>query len=341
MLEALTALDAKLGNKLTVIMGAYEHLLKCRDKIGEGTKIYMMHDYTKFAAERAAALGAITVRDDLCIVDKPYLVFAPYQRKVLNIGVDKPIDITAAANALQSNMPKFYNGVVGSLDLQAILRDFAQVDNIAYRGQTAVELNGAIMPTIAPAIFARYSDRNFPSRGVTTLLSPYIKFGVISLRQAYYLSNNVDFRREIIFRQYFYQMYEAYSDRVEAEFGANIQNKYKNIPDDAFIAWCQGRTGVAMVDAGMRELNATGYMHNRCRMICASYLVHTMGYHWKLGEKYYANQLRDYDHVINKMNWGWVAGLRIFNRRPPLAFNPALQAKRYDKDAEYQNKWLK
>lgn len=341
MLEALGALNAALGDKLTIVMGTNDVVLECRDNIarqvGAPVKIYISHDYTEFSKQRAEHMSAIVTRDMLCTVDHPYMVFAPYQRRVKMIGVARPVD---KHGEILSKITKCT--VCKSLDVATLIDGMKNISSVAYRANKPVELHGNKIPAVT---FTKYSNRNYPAMGVTTLLSPYIRFGVLSLRQAYYLSTNDDFRREIIYRQYFYQLYEAHRERVETEFyttkytdGRHLQN-YKMHEDDGFMKWCRGDTGVSIVDAGMRELLHTGYMHNRCRMICASYLIHTLGYHWSLGEKYFATQLRDYDHVINKMNWVWVAGLPIFNRRPPLAFNPALQTKKYDHDAEYCKFW--
>ena len=266
MLEALGALNAALHGKLTIMMGDYAMLLECKNAIESAVKstvkIYIAHDYTEFSKKRAEALSAIVTRDDLCLVDKPYMVFAAYYRRVKLIGVTKPHE----DNVLDIMKKITKCGYCKSLNTQSLIDGMDKISSVAYRGTQPVELHGGKLPAVT---FTNYSNRNYPAMGVTTLLSPYIRFGVISLRQAYYLSTNEDFRREIIYRQYFYQLYEAHRERVETEFHTTKYNDgrhaniYKTDTDDEFRKWCRGETGVAIVDAGMRELLHTGYIHNR------------------------------------------------------------------------------
>ena len=107
-----------------------------------------------------------------------------------------------------------------------------------------------------------------------------------------------------------------------------------------FQKWCDGQTGYPMVDAGMRELNATGFMHNRVRMVTASFLAKHLLMHWSLGERYFAEKLLDYDFAVNNGNWQWSAGTGCDAAPYFRIFNPSLQSKRFDPDNEYVKKWV-
>lgn len=164
-------------------------------------------------------------------------------------------------------------------------------------------------------------------------ISEYLKYGILSIREVYHkYINNEYIVRQLLWRDFYYglKMTKAYSNKLTI-----IENPH------LFSLWKEGKTGVPLVDAGMRELNATGKMANRVRLITASYLIKNLQLDWQLGEHYFATKLIDYDPLINNGNWAWVAGISDrSSQRPMIKFNPATQLKKYDPECTYVKKWL-
>jgi len=184
--------------------------------------------------------------------------------------------------------------------------------------------------------------RNFPAQYATSNLSVYLKFGLISVRNIVtsipYEAGS--FLNEIIWREFFKQILYHFPKVVHNNFKEKYNGiNYSNNLDD-FKAWCVGKTGYPLVDAGMRELIATGRMHNRVRMITASFLCKHLLIDWRWGEEYFAIKLLDYDLALNNGNWQWVAGTGCDSAPYFRIFNPIEQQKKFDKDFEYIKKWI-
>ena len=186
--------------------------------------------------------------------------------------------------------------------------------------------------------------RNLPADHGTSRLSAHHKFGTISIRESYHLAKEhsgkgCHFISELYWRDFYY--YIAYHFPLVFKQSFLPWAKYMEwINDkDQFTAWCQGKTGVPMVDAGMRELNHTGWMHNRSRMIVASYLTKNLLIDWQWGEQYFAQHLIDYDPAQNNGGWQWSASTGA-DPRPLRIFNPYTQATNYDPEAEYIKTWV-
>jgi deoxyribodipyrimidine photo-lyase len=186
--------------------------------------------------------------------------------------------------------------------------------------------------------------RNIPSDEGTSRLSAHHKFGTISIRESYHMAKTHSgagshFISELYWRDFY--MYIAYHFPVV--FKKSFLPWAKNIAwlndKKQFAAWCEGKTGVPMVDAGMRQLNKTGWMHNRPRMIVASYLTKNLLIDWRWGEKYFATKLVDYDPAQNNGGWQWSASTGA-DPRPLRIFNPYTQAVNYDSEAKYIKKWV-
>lgn len=299
--------------------------------------VYITADYSPFSKRRLEALRTtgITVvaeYDLLALVARGYKVFGAYERAVTTAGA---IPVIPECTKL-SHLP---DGIV-----ERVIPMNQIPDNTAeYPGKlTGGRLEAVkILNGLTHKKMSKYGAlRNSPESGITTGLSAYLHFGCVSLREVYHKVKVPAFRREVIYRQFFYQLYLNYQKEFDEQWTAT-DGWSVDEHSPAFTKWCQGKTGVPAVDAGMRELNTTGYMHNRFRMITASYLIHDLKIHWSLGEKYFAKHLRDYDYAINRTNWGWVAGLKIYNRiHNTLRFNPETQLARFDKECKYVKKWI-
>ncbi|MCD8442444.1 DNA photolyase family protein [Tenacibaculum dicentrarchi] len=184
--------------------------------------------------------------------------------------------------------------------------------------------------------------RDFPFIDKTSYLSPYFRFGLVSVRKMvkFALKTNATFLNELIWREFFMQVLFHFPKVVTN----NFKQKYDAVPwrnnEAEFEKWCKGETGYPMVDAGMRQLNKTGYMHNRVRMITAGFLCKHLLIDWRWGEAYFAEKLLDYDLSANNGNWQWSAGTGCDAAPYFRVFNPEAQLKKFDKDLQYIRKWI-
>jgi deoxyribodipyrimidine photo-lyase len=200
----------------------------------------------------------------------------------------------------------------------------------------------------------RYSETRDRLIVPTSRMSAYIKFGCVSIGEVFESFKNIsELVRQLIWREFYAHTLFVFPEVLtQYSWRENQGNATKT--DALFKAWKDGETGVPIVDACMRELNKTGYMHNRGRLIVASYLAKTLGVDWRMGERYFAQQLVDYDVASNNGNWRWIASaaeLKVqdgsrevtvhLDTQPPFrTFSPWLQAKKCDPDAEYIKKWV-
>jgi deoxyribodipyrimidine photo-lyase len=185
--------------------------------------------------------------------------------------------------------------------------------------------------------------RNFPGIEGTSRLSSHLRYGTISVRSCIreaMKSSDTTFLKELIWREFFTQVLWHFPLSVTQ----NFKEKYNCIAwrnnVHEFKKWCRGETGYPIVDAGMRELNNTGYMHNRVRMITASFLCKHLLIDWRWGEAYFAEKLLDYDMALNVGNWQWVSGTGCDSAPYFRVFNPSEQLKKFDKDFTYVKKWV-
>ncbi|MDQ3683775.1 MAG: DNA photolyase family protein, partial [Bacteroidota bacterium] len=184
--------------------------------------------------------------------------------------------------------------------------------------------------------------RNLPGVEGTSRMGVHLRFGTVSVRQLVSLAININetYLKELVWREFFMQMLWHYP-RIATQA---CKTEYENIEwrnnENEFESWCRGKTGYPIVDAGMRELNETGFMHNRVRMVVASFLVKDLLIDWKWGEAYFARKLLDYDLASNNGNWQWVAGCGCDAAPYFRIFNPSLQTVKFDKEEKYIKQWV-
>ena len=228
------------------------------------------------------------------------------------------------------------------------LNTFIKPDNLDFLELTDIGFNKTDIvfstPILDKNIIANYENsRNIPAIEGTTRLSIHLRFGTISIRKvvAYALATNEQWLNELIWREFFMSILVHFP---HVETGA-FRKKYEAIAwrndEKDFEAWCEGRTGYPMIDAGMRQLNETGWMHNRVRMIVASFLSKHLLIDWRWGEAYFANKLIDYELSSNNGNWQWAAGCGCDAAPYFRVFNPTEQTKRFDPELKYIRKWIK
>ncbi|MGC4021683.1 MAG: deoxyribodipyrimidine photo-lyase [Cyclobacteriaceae bacterium] len=257
--------------------------------------------------------------------DEPYTVFTPYSRK------------------WKSLLKKFY---YKSYPTEKYLQNLKRVEKFSLPSLREIGFNegNSSFPDrmIKKSIIEKYDEqRNFPSIEGTTRLSVHLRFGTVSIRKLVQiaLQKNEIWLNELIWRD-FYHMILWHFPHVEKAFKSNYDKiEWKN-NEKEFRAWCDGRTGYPIVDAGMRELNATGFMHNRVRMITASFLVKHLLIDWRWGEAYFAKKLLDFDLAANNGGWQWAAGCGCDAAPYFRVFNPALQTEKFDPELKYIKKWV-
>lgn len=307
-------------------------------------------DITPFAIKRTNKVKSLCKQLDIdCLTDddyylyakeeiltgggEPYTKFTPYYNKVVGLNVNKPKKI---------NSYKFSSEPHGNYSLNnAYTKLITPNRNILVNGGRTEGLK--ILNNLKK--FTKYgSIRNKLSES-TTHLSAYLKYGCLSVRETYYKMVGVngkggDLVRQLIWREFYAQILYNFPEVLKS----TLKPKYNNIKwvnNRKYLnAWKQGKTGFPIVDAGMRELNTTGYMHNRSRLITSSFLVKTLLINWKEGEKYFAQKLNDYDVASNNGNWQWVMGGGADSQPYFRIFNPSSQSSKHDPDAEYIKKWV-
>lgn len=197
---------------------------------------------------------------------------------------------------------------------------------------------------VTPSLIHNYEKtRNFPAQNGTSHLGPHLRFGTVSIRKMMkkaITEKNEVFWSELIWREFFMQILWHFPETQDEAF----RKKYDRIEwrnnEAEFEKWKTGTTGYALVDAGMRELNTTGYMHNRVRMLVASFLCKHLLIDWRWGETYFAEKLLDYEQSSNVGNWQWAAGSGVDAAPYFRIFNPMTQVDKFDKEKKYIKKWI-
>lgn len=197
---------------------------------------------------------------------------------------------------------------------------------------------------VSQGLIQNYADtRDYPALNGTSHLGPHLRFGTVSVRKMVRKAisgKNQTFWNELIWREFFMQILWHFPKTVHQSFKPKYDRiKWRNNEED-FERWKTGQTGYPLVDAGMRELNTTGYMHNRVRMLVASFLCKHLLIDWRWGEAYFAEKLLDYEMASNVGNWQWAAGSGVDAAPYFRIFNPMTQVQKFDKDRKYIDKWV-
>lgn len=276
---------------------------------------------------------------------KAYKVFTPYY----NIAKK-----TKVPNALSLSVDKILDTKHKSVNLVALLSK--------YNKHTAPERQRGGRSNVIPLIkklktLTKYSTSRDDLTTETSRLSPYIKFGVIGIREVYRLSPSKSFTKELFWRDFYMQIsYYFPNVLIDKEKLPALNSSFKPATYDIsknfkstkvkwfgniklYNAWCTGTTGIPVVDAAMRQLLQTGYMHNRCRMIVASVLTKLFHIDWRYGERFFAVHLTDYDPCSNNGGWQWASGTGADAQPYFRIFNPYAQAEKHDPTCGYIKKW--
>ena len=327
----------KHGTSLLILKGKLEDVWSKLIQKYTIESVFINKDYEPYAIKRDQKLGEVlksngielhSFKDQVVFEEsevvkangEPYTVFTPFKRKWLSLY--NPLTLKPKItfeNFHQVNYPFPKKEELGFKSSSIYVKDF--------------ELSG--VNTYA-------ETRNFPILDSTSYLGPHLRFGTIGVRQiiAELNPSNEVFLSELIWREFFMQILFHFPKVVTGNFrpkydGINWRNK-----EEDFDKWCRGQTGYPMVDAGMRQLNETGYMHNRVRMVTAGFLCKHLLIDWRLGEAYFAKKLLDFELSSNNGNWQWAAGTGCDAAPYFRIFNPIEQLKKFDKTQGYIKKWI-
>lgn len=339
--EIKSELELK-GSTLLVRYGIPEEVYRELLKEFDIQAVYTNRDYEPYAKERDQAVdlllrekGATLLSFKDQVIFEPgeilngsgefYKVFTPFSRNWL-----EKYKNTKVQPLQNSNWENLYHTTPLSMP---------SLEEMGFE-----KTNLVIPPKITDEALIRHYDqtRNFPAQQGTTRLGIHLRFGTISVRKLAQAASRLNdtFLNELIWRE-FYMMILAFNPQVVEKA---FKPAYDQIPwrNDSreYQAWCDGKTGFPIVDAGMRELNQTGYMHNRVRMIVASFLTKHLLIDWRWGEAYFAKKLLDYDLASNNGGWQWAAGTGTDAQPYFRVFNPDSQTEKFDKELKYIKKWI-
>ena len=343
-LQAMQSQLIESGSSLAVLHGKPLEIWKQLVKKYKIQAVFTNHDYDPYAIKRdedvaaflqTAGIAFHTYKDQV-IFEKnevvkddgtPYTVFTPYSRKW-------------RANLNEGSFASFSTKRYFGSFLQQKPMPIPSLDAIGFRDDRSEFPAGKWNKQIVVDYSAK---RDFPAQQGTTHLGVHLRFGTISIRELAREAGslNATFLNELIWRD-FYHMILWHFPRVGK--GRAFKPEYEQIKwrnnENEFRRWCEGQTGYPIVDAGMRELNTTGYMHNRVRMIVASFLTKHLLIDWRWGEAYFASKLLDYDLAANNGGWQWAAGSGCDAAPYFRVFNPYLQTKKFDPELRYIRKWV-
>lgn len=342
--QALSAINHQLFTKNTSLRTFYDEPMQVFKELAEQyhiQSIYCNRDYEPQAVKRDTEIYnffkeqniAFHALKDQVIFDKrdilkndqtPYTVYTPYSKKWKSLLTPQHY------NAYETNNDNFLN-----LEPKEVL-------SLASVGFEKTDLVFEKPRLDASIINSYHQYRDYPAIQGTTQLGIALRFGTISVRScvAYAIEHNEVWLNELIWREFFMQILYHFPKVVNNAF----KSKYDNIEwrnnEQEFEKWCEGNTGIPFVDAGMRQLNATGFMHNRVRMITASFLCKHLLIDWRWGEAYFAQKLNDYDLAANNGNWQWAAGCGCDAAPYFRIFNPTTQLEKFDKEQKYIQQWI-
>lgn len=332
-----------VGSDLKVYYGTPIEVYKNIIQSFEVSAVYTNRDYEPYAKERdksiddllkAHGIGFYTFKDQV-IFEKdeiltdggdPYKVFTPYKNKWVKKLESMPLQVLPDV----SQDGNFFN---------VHAEEMISLESMGFAPSSI-----KTPPKEAPIdIIKKYDQiRNFPAINGTSRLGVHLRFGTLGIREMVKIAhaNNETWLNELIWREFYMNILHHFPHVKDKAF----KPQYDHIPwsknEEHFQKWCEGKTGYPIVDAGMRELNATGYMHNRVRMITASFLTKHLLIDWRWGEAYFAKKLLDFELASNNGGWQWAAGTGTDAQPYFRVFNPDAQTEKFDKELKYIKKWL-
>jgi deoxyribodipyrimidine photo-lyase len=263
-----------------------------------------------------------------------YTVFTPYKRKWLSVLQSK-----GEGRASEFLRPYEAGPLLNRLWRGAVKK---RVPELKSMGFESAEVDYPSKEVKRAVILNYDKHRDYPAKEGTSRLGIHFRFGTVSIREkvAQAIGLNQTFLSELIWREFYAMILDEYPQVVDRAFKPEYDKIAWRNDETEFSKWCRGKTGYPLVDAGMRELNDTGYMHNRVRMVAASFLVKHLLIDWRRGEAYFAEKLLDYELASNNGGWQWAAGCGTDAAPYFRIFNPTTQLEKFDKDRRYVNHWI-
>jgi deoxyribodipyrimidine photo-lyase len=342
--ETLSDINSNLqkeGSSLYIIKG--DPLEKWKELISgfDINGVYINKDYEPYAIKRDNEVEELLRKNRISLFrykdqvifeeeeilkpdNKPYTIFTPYRNRWMKKLGENPAAFTVVKTEKHN---KFYK----------CKYPFPSLHETGFRVSSI-----RVRPFDLSVIPEYHKYRNLPAVDRTSYLSPHLRFGTVSIRYiaSLALNQNISFLNELIWREFFMQILYHFPGVVMDNFKQVYDNIVWRNNENEFQRWCKGESGYPLVDAGMCQLNSTGYMHNRVRMITAGFLCKHLLIDWRWGEAYFAQKLLDYELSSNNGNWQWAAGTGCDAAPYFRIFNPETQQKKFDPKEEYINRWV-
>lgn len=362
--KILDKLECKTDARVTFIFEQIQHLKNKLEEFGASLKVYYAtpekafaemvssykintvfanNDYEPYGIERDKNIAKILQQKGINFLSyndhvifepntitkdngEPYTVYTPYSKKWI-AAYQATSDVSYASQNQQEQFLKVAPFKMPKLCDMGFSVSEMQVSEL--------NVNKTIIEN-----YAKYRD--IPSVKGTSKLGVHLRFGTISIREITALASSLSltFLEELIWRNFFIDILWHFPEVVDRAFKPRYDYIEWRNNEGEFELWCQGKTGYPMVDAGMRELNATGFMHNRVRMVTASFLTKHLLIDWRWGEAYFAEKLLDFELASNNGNWQWAAGCGCDAAPYFRVFNPEAQQKKFDSESKYLLKWI-
>ncbi len=341
---------------LAIFYGMPEDIFNYISEKFEISKIYSSSDnekYSKLRDEKIKENYNLEIIFDNFLIEpekilskdgKPYKVFSFFSRKAKETIFENPLKEYKFKNLKKVNFD-FENLI--SLEDNRVEKRKIEIESINFKGEK-INFEGANLNPLD--LLKRFEDiienyeeeRDFPYKNSTSLLSVHLRFGTISVREvvrwALKRKHYKKFIEELLWREFFNYLFYHFP-RMEEEGLRKIQKSWSE-NEELLNIWKEGKTQVPLVDAGLRQLNEEGFIHNRVRMVVADYLVKHLNINWKEGEKYFGLKLLDYEPSSNIGNWQWVSGIGADPKFLYRRFNPFLQSKKFDPEGVYIKKYV-
>lgn len=342
-LEQLNARLSKVGSKLLVVYGKPEIVWKNLIEEYNIKSVFVNHDYEPYALQRDQDISnlltekniplksykdqVIFEKDEVVKNDgKPYTVYTPYMRKWMTHFATDHTSLYVSEKMLE-NFVKLPQKDILSLEEIGFVKSEVTIPKY----------------NLASNLLEFYEQtRNFPALEGTSFIGPYLRFGLFGIRNLVIQIKDFEhtYLKELIWREFFMQILYHFPKVIDQSFKPRYDHMQWINDEKQYQAWCEGKTGYPMVDAGIRQLNKTGFMHNRVRMVTASFLCKHLLIDWRWGEAYFAKKLLDFELSSNNGNWQWAAGSGCDAAPYFRVFNPTEQQKKFDKDFKYIKKWI-
>jgi deoxyribodipyrimidine photo-lyase len=355
MIESLEELSREIEKQGGELLIFYDKQPKVIEQFIEKNiqAVFFNKDYTPYAVERDNESVELCKKNNIdCNMFSDYYLlepgtittgsgkdvykkYTPFYDAVLNIKINKPL------------REPIKNIVKKSPNMEKLIT-LEKANKLFIKQNPNILVNGGRNEALKKLKLALTQQKEYDETrdyfiNNTTFLSAYIKFGCVSIREVYYaFKNKFGLRhgliRELLWREFFAHILYAYPETMVSSYKYNDIN-WRNSKID-YEKWCNGETGFPTIDAFMRQMNQTGFMHNRGRMAVANFLTKTLLMDWRMGAKYFAQKLTDYDVASNQGNWQSVASTGVYGGAYFRDMNPWIQSKKFDKEAEFIKKWI-